>query len=100
MKILHFILSLVMILAFSLHSQAEQSLEEVEAELLAMAEDILMHDSLSYKITQNKKFASLLRKTLQRPESYTYAFEKLKSISILKSEDNSFRIFTWYIVDK
>jgi len=79
---------------------AEQSLEEIETELAALAEDILLHDSLSYKITQNKKFATLLRKTLQRPESYNYEFEKLKSISILKSEDDAFRIFTWFIVDK
>lgn len=100
MKIIHFILCLGISLGLSTNLIAEQSLDEIETELAALAEDVLFHDSLDYKIKQNKKFASLLRKTLLRADSYSYPFEKLKSISILRSEDDAFRIFTWHIVDK
>jgi len=77
-----------------------QPLKKVEEQLKVLAQDILNHDSLNYKIAQNKRFASLLMQTLERPESYNYPFDSLKTISILKPADNSFRIFTWYIVDK
>lgn len=77
-----------------------QTLENVENELKIMAQDILYHDSLSHKIDQNKKFTRLLIQTLKRPESYKYDFDSLKTVSILSPSDKSFRLFTWYIVDK
>ena len=79
--------------------QAQRPLPEIERELNDWAQEILYHDSLEHKLAQNKRFASTLFKTLQRPESYRYPFDSLKTISILRAEDNSFRIFTWQIVD-
>lgn len=77
-----------------------QSLPQLESELKSMAHDILHHDSLDVKIRQNKLFTRQLIQALRRPESFDYPFDSLKTISILKPKDNSFRIFTWYIVDK
>ena len=79
---------------------SQSSLEEVEVTLGKYAEDLLNHPSLSHKIKQNKRFSQLLIKTLERPESYTYPFDSLNSISILNASDNSFRIFTWQIMNK
>lgn len=81
-------------------SAQSSSLEEVESQLKEMAVDILMHDSLSHKIKVNKQFAKLLINTLKRPESFSYPFDSLTTISILKAEDNSFRLITWHIVDR
>ncbi|RMG23380.1 MAG: hypothetical protein D6730_14525 [Bacteroidetes bacterium] len=77
-----------------------QSLPEIENELKLMAYDILNDDSLAVKVKQNRAFSKLLIQTLKRPESYDYPFDSLKTISILQPADKSFRIFTWYIVDK
>jgi hypothetical protein len=77
-----------------------RALPIIEKELQEMAFDILNHDSLDHKISLNKKFASLLIETLKRKDSYTYPFDSLKTISILQPADKSFRIFSWYIVDK
>ncbi|MEO0471990.1 MAG: hypothetical protein AAF206_20350, partial [Bacteroidota bacterium] len=79
---------------------AQQSLPAVEAKLQALAQDILFHDSLTVKREKNREFAKILFETLKRPESFTYPFDSLKSISILEPADKSFRLFTWYIVDK
>jgi hypothetical protein len=79
---------------------AQPSLETVEKELQDLAHQVLYDDSLGTKIKRNKEFSSLLIETLRRPESYRYPFDSLKTISILQAEDNSFRIFTWHIVDK
>ena len=93
--------ALIIPIFFSSGLQAQRSnLEEVELKLQKMAIDLLTHDSLNYKISTNKQFARLLIQTLKQPASFNYPFDSLKSISILKPEDNSFRIFTWHIVDK
>lgn len=76
------------------------SIEEAELELAELADVILRHDSLKVKIQKNKKFSKILIDLLKKPESFTYPFDSLKSISILTAEDKSFRIFTWHMVDK
>ncbi|MDX2247608.1 MAG: hypothetical protein SF052_12565 [Bacteroidia bacterium] len=79
---------------------AQKSLPEIEEELQRLSAEILTHDSLSFKIQQNKLFTRTLIETLKRPESFDYPFDSLKTISILQPEDRTFRIFTWHIVDK
>ncbi len=72
----------------------------VEKKLARMGEEILKHDSLAYKKELNQTFMTLLRQTLLRPESFDYPFDSLKTVSIIRPQDNSFRIFTWTLVDK
>lgn len=83
---------------FSLYAQ--MSLPEVEEKLNQLAQEVLTHDSLSVKIAKNKEFSRLLINTLKRPESFNYPFDKLNTISILEPEDQTFRLFTWHMVDK
>ncbi len=98
-KVIFFAILLNLSLFPSLFAQ-KASLAAVESRLKGMALDILTHDSLRHKISVNKQFAKLLIETLKKPESYSYNFDSLQSISILRAEDNSFRIFTWHIVDR
>ncbi|MEL6846834.1 MAG: hypothetical protein AAFP02_26820, partial [Bacteroidota bacterium] len=79
-------------------SKAQTSLTQVESQLADYASSFLVDTTLQHKIAQNKQFSSLLLKTLNRPESYEYDWKGLESISVLKPEDNSFRIFTWFLV--
>lgn len=92
-------LSILLCLSLPTNAQ-QQSLQQIEKDLQSMAFEILNHDSLEHKIAQNKKFAKRLINVLRRPESFSYDFDSLKTISILEPQDKSFRIFTWYIVDK
>lgn len=75
-------------------------LSELEEELKKIAEEILNNDSLEYKLEINLVFQKRLYTILQREDSYDYPFSNLKTISRIYPEDNSFRIFTWYITDK
>ncbi|MEL7531962.1 MAG: hypothetical protein AAFN10_11665 [Bacteroidota bacterium] len=93
-------LGLVLSMLFPSLLQAQSSLGQVEEQLASYASSFLTDSSLQFKIAQNKQFSSLLLKTLQDPQSYEYNWEALESISVLRPEDNSFRIFTWFIVDK
>ncbi|MEO1415253.1 MAG: hypothetical protein AAFW00_08245 [Bacteroidota bacterium] len=81
-------------------SFAQNSMVEVERQLKTLAEDILNHPDLEHKKTQNKKFSRLLIETLKRPESYTYDFDSLRTVSVLAAEDKTFRIFTWQIENR
>ena len=81
-------------------TQAQRPLKEIEKELQKMAFQILNNDSLAYKVELNKQFSTALIEALKRPESVKYNFDSLTTISILRSEDNAFRVFTWYMVDR
>ncbi|MDP5171506.1 MAG: hypothetical protein NWR72_14770 [Bacteroidia bacterium] len=79
---------------------AQRPLPEIERELATLASDILLNDSLTIKIKQNKLFARLLISTLERADSYHYPWDSLQTVSVLTAEDDAFRIFTWHIVDR
>lgn len=96
----------VILLAVHLPMQAQEadidaskSIQQVEQELAPMAEAMLNDTSTDRKIELNKQFIVRLTNLLHRPESYDYNFSALKTISRLSPADNSFRIFTWYIID-
>lgn len=84
---------------FANNGQAVKSLEQEEKELARMAKDILNHPDTDHKIEVNKKFVNKLTAVLKRPESFNYPFDSLPTISKLRPQDNSFRIFSWYFVD-
>jgi len=48
----------------------------------------------------NIKFCILLEKALKEPSAYAYEFDSLYTVSKLRSDDDSFRIFTWQLFEK
>jgi hypothetical protein len=49
------------------------------------------------RFDENAKFIKLLVTALKTSMSFDFGFDSLKTISVVKSPDNSFRIFSWYI---
>jgi hypothetical protein len=47
----------------------------------------------------NYTFIRTLVSALKVPNSYAYNFDSLKTISILRSPDNKFRIFSWFVMN-
>lgn len=80
--------------------KAERPLPEIEAELAGYAKTMFEGVVFDEQLAANRRFAALLIETLARPESYAYPFDSLKTVSLLRAEDNSFRIFTWQVTEK
>jgi len=68
----------------------QDSLRVLSEETFAAAEDLL-------RFEKNTAFIKKFITALKINGSFTYGFDSLKKISILKASDNSFRIITWSI---
>lgn len=79
---------------------AGKTVAQVEKELAPMAFAMLNDPDMDKKVALNKTFIERLSHLLRRQESYDHPFDSLKTLSILRPADNSFRIFTWYLVDR
>ncbi len=76
----------------------ENSFSKYEEELSEYA--FAMMDSLyDNRVLAAESFAKRLEEVLQMPNSYAHPFRKFKevSVSVLPSEDDKFRIFTWQL---
>ncbi len=49
------------------------------------------------KLAANAQFIKTLVTALKTPGSFSYPFDSLKRISVMKSPDNTFRIFSWSV---
>lgn len=68
----------------------QDSLQQLGMKMFARVTD-------AERIESNSNFVKTLVSALKETNSFHYQFENLKMISILKSPDNSFRIFSWNI---
>jgi hypothetical protein len=51
------------------------------------------------RINANYAFIKTLIESLKKPRSFNFGFDSLKSISVLTSDDQRFKIFTWNIMN-
>lgn len=49
------------------------------------------------RFDQNAKFIKMLVNALKTPGSFDFGFDSLQTVSVVKSPDNAFRIFSWYV---
>ncbi|MCB9251226.1 MAG: hypothetical protein H6605_02060 [Flavobacteriales bacterium] len=98
----------VLLLAFQTHSFAIlrqvkdttnfDSIRNLEFRLEGLSNNILNGEDQATRITSTYYFIQNLKKVLRIKNSFNYEFKKLKTISILKPEDEKFRIFTWNLL--
>jgi hypothetical protein len=114
LKILNFIMKyigLVVVFLFcnGLIAQTAGPLSEANREEIHAYEDTIalmgyaiVNDSLqSNRYGACKKLILTLKEALKRENSFTYKFDRVKTVSIQYPQDSSFRIFTWQLyVDK
>ncbi|ATP55527.1 hypothetical protein CPT03_03135 [Pedobacter ginsengisoli] len=65
--------------------------------LIKLSEVTFNATTNSERYTQNAAFIKTLVNSLKTQGSFLFPFDSLKKITILKSPDNSFRIFSWYL---
>lgn len=95
----------IFFLSLCLNVFAQHSDESGNIKKLALYSDSLSRlgrkfvndDTEMERSNANTEFIKTLVKALKIPHSYNFPFDSVKSISILNSPDNRFRIFTWHI---
>ena len=94
-----FIKTVAMICALNLRAQEKEAysthLPQYEKDLLAVIENIERSSDRNDRLHFSDNLLSLLQDAMQEPGAMTYPFSSLRSLSDLRTEDGSFRIFTW-----
>lgn len=93
------IIFFVCILSFiSTFSQSNQAMKELEANMKPLVDLVFDAPTDNERFNANEKLLVNLEEVLSMSKSFSYPFDGLKRISILKSPDNRFRIFTWAVI--
>jgi len=98
MKHYIYIILIYLSLGHALYAQKTLNFAELsvfEDSMKLTAPIILKGNNDNLKYEASEKLYTFLTEALEFENSFNYAFDSLKTISILKSPDNYFRIFTW-----
>ena len=79
------------------NTSAVNSLSKFQDSLQRTANALFNSDTNLQRFEQNAKFIKTLVTALKVPSSFDFGFDSLKTISIVKSPDKTFRIFSWYV---
>lgn len=73
------------------------TLKKYEDSLKLMSELLYNATNDQERLLENSRFIKTLVSALKTPASFNYPFDSLKRITVLKSTDNTFKIFSWYV---
>ena len=95
-------LKLVLIILFSLslleiHAQDFSTIKVYEDSIMKYGRLIMKTHSDEKRLKLNSKLQTFVEKAIRQESSIDYAFDTLKFVSILTSDDKKFRIATWTI---
>ncbi|MBC7567030.1 MAG: hypothetical protein H7223_08680 [Pedobacter sp.] len=65
--------------------------------LVKISDEVFTAQTTGTRFSRNAAFIKTLVNSLKTPTSFSYPFDSLKRLSIVKSPDNSFRIISWFI---
>jgi hypothetical protein len=87
---------------FAQHSDESVRLKQLniyQDSLTRLGKKMINHDNDLERKNANYTFIKTLVSALKINNSYLFKFDSVKSISILTSPDNKFRIFSWYVMN-
>jgi hypothetical protein len=99
----HTLLAAACFFAVALHAQKKipasvQALMQVEENMRQYADAIVNASEASDRAIADSIFTKALVQALKLPNSFSYPFDSLVTISHLYAPDSSFRIFTWQVM--
>ncbi len=74
-------------------------LKILEDSLVKLSQKIVDGETLDERNNANELFTKTLTTTINTPNSFSYPFDSLKTVSVLKSPDKNFKIFSWSVAD-
>ncbi|GAB2690634.1 hypothetical protein GCM10027037_12180 [Mucilaginibacter koreensis] len=84
----------------SSESSYQKSLRHYQDSLQRLGREMVNNESDVERKNANYAFIRMLVTALKTPHSYDFAFDSLKTISILNSPDRKFRIFSWPVMNQ
>ncbi len=81
-------------------SEDFKTLQQYEDSLSVKFDEIRTNPKQEERFESTRNFVPMLVEALKTPNSYYYPFSSFEHISILNAPDNSFRIFTWLVVQQ
>lgn len=96
-----FILAVVPKFIFAQHSDENRSIRQLQSyedSLVTLGKQVINNDTEMERINANQAFIKTLVNALKIPNSFLFLFDSVKSVSIINSPDNRFRIISWPIV--
>lgn len=97
-----FVTTLVTATAFAQHSDESARLKQLnfyQDSLVHLGKKMINDNNDLERKNANYLFIKTLVSALKTNNSYLYKFDSLKTVSILNSPDNKFRIFSWYVMN-
>lgn len=74
-------------------------LRPLQDSLKKLGRQIVNNENELERKNYNYTFIRTLVSALKVPNSYAYNFDSLKTVSIMRSPDNKFRIFSWFVMN-
>ena len=96
---------LILLSAVTLSSNAQHSFDfnngpimnRFQDSLIRISDDMFNASTTGERFAKNAVFIKTLVNSLKTHTSFSYPFDSLKRISIVKSPDNAFRLITWFV---
>ncbi len=79
-------------------SSNQTKLKNYEDSLKILGSTLINNENDLERKNANYQFILTLVNALKIPGSYSYSFDSVKTVSLLYSPDNKFRIFTWHLM--
>lgn len=77
--------------------QSNKKLDVFQDSLIRISTATIAAETDIKKTASNSTFVKTLVEALKMPNSFSYPFDSLKNVSVIKSPDKSFRILSWYV---
>ncbi|WP_158824701.1 hypothetical protein [Mucilaginibacter lacusdianchii] len=78
----------------------DKGIKAYEDSLIKLSKQIINNENDVERKNANYGFIRTLVSALKTNNSFAYNFDSLKTVSILKSPDNKFRIFSWFVMNE
>jgi hypothetical protein len=77
--------------------KANPALQTYQDSLQALSKSIAEAPDNGVRFTNNAAFIKTLVSALKVANSYNFAFDSLQMVSVIKSPDNAFKLFSWFL---
>lgn len=98
MNIKYYFLLIAALLTSNIRAQqSNKKLDVFQDSLIRISTATIAAETDIKKTASNSTFVKTLVEALKMPNSFSYPFDSLKNVSVIKSPDESFRILSWYV---